>query len=380
MCYLRGRASLLLTGSEDKSVQVWDCGETKASRFVSNLRGHDGYISAICAFWDDSAGATLVTASEDQTCKVWDLKHILSLGDAMPRKPPKSKSGRKASTVAKSVPTLFPKVQERVLTQQTAEDCAKTREELKNEAVFGREEVTQEEIGQRLDCFLHAAVSAEEKTRRMLARGVVRYELEKCLFFGGFDYLQRHVVLSLWLAESEPKAEKTVRLSGLLSTIYMNYTACSSQKKPSAAAPTQASPKKGHDKETTIAETEGESRHDELTFFFYISLIMNRLSDSSQQQEEFSQFVSKFRGFERFDLHTRLVAALVLHKSPVQDLVEEYAEAGLLLDGLVLSYIFCGEETSRMILDRMREKLCKSRPAQAEKIAAALARHMVKKE
>ena len=86
MCYIRNEPRYLATGSEDKTVQVWDCGEIKTSRFVCNIRGHAGYISAV--YGANIAGKiVLITASEDQTCRVWNVSDIMGQGEAQAKRP-----------------------------------------------------------------------------------------------------------------------------------------------------------------------------------------------------------------------------------------------------------------------------------------------------
>jgi WD40 repeat protein len=61
----------LATGSDDKTVRLWDISVPHDPRPLSTLRGHTNYIPRV-AFSPD--GYTLATASDDKTAGLWDIR------------------------------------------------------------------------------------------------------------------------------------------------------------------------------------------------------------------------------------------------------------------------------------------------------------------
>ena len=61
----------LASGSDDRSVRVWDLAAGGAALFV--LKGHTSWVSALTAFADPATGETrLASGSWDKTLRVWD--------------------------------------------------------------------------------------------------------------------------------------------------------------------------------------------------------------------------------------------------------------------------------------------------------------------
>jgi energy-coupling factor transporter ATP-binding protein EcfA2 len=62
----------LATGSNDKTVQLWDIASRTQPHLLSTLTGHTSYVPSV-AFSPD--GHTLATASDDSTTRLWDVRN-----------------------------------------------------------------------------------------------------------------------------------------------------------------------------------------------------------------------------------------------------------------------------------------------------------------
>ena len=66
----------IVSGSEDKTVKVWDCDKGKE---ILSLKGHTGPVTSVAISPD---GKRIVSGSHDRTVKVWDAdngKEMLTL-------------------------------------------------------------------------------------------------------------------------------------------------------------------------------------------------------------------------------------------------------------------------------------------------------------
>lgn len=74
------------------SDQIWDASfEDKAERRLYNIRGHRGFISA--AAFSLQAPNMVITGSDDQTVKVWNLLEIKNSKPPNKKKPKPNKHG-----------------------------------------------------------------------------------------------------------------------------------------------------------------------------------------------------------------------------------------------------------------------------------------------
>ena len=65
---VNGDATILYSGSEDRTIKVWDL---RAGRELRTLRGHMGDITSLALSGD---GKRLFSGSMDRTVKIWDLE------------------------------------------------------------------------------------------------------------------------------------------------------------------------------------------------------------------------------------------------------------------------------------------------------------------
>ena len=65
---LSGDGSVLVSGSDDKSVKIWD---VKLGRTLKTLTGHRREVFAVDI---NKAGTTIISGSLDKTCRVWDVE------------------------------------------------------------------------------------------------------------------------------------------------------------------------------------------------------------------------------------------------------------------------------------------------------------------
>src|SRR5260370_32393650 len=63
-----GEGSLVVSGSHDKTVKVWDAGTGKD---LLTLQGHTDWVSSVAVSGD---GRRIVSGSHDKTVKVWDTR------------------------------------------------------------------------------------------------------------------------------------------------------------------------------------------------------------------------------------------------------------------------------------------------------------------
>ena len=316
--------NLIVTGSQDKSVQIWNTSaKHTGTRAIHNIRGHTGYItSALC--FRENAKLVCVTASEDQTCKVWDLEAMLN--EAPILKPPKTKVRKEKNKVL----TLFPRIQQLILTQQINKDCEETINLL---GTLNEASITYENICTNIDFYLFSA-SLNKTHKKAITILCLKYELDQIKYYEKFEYLHRALILNILILI----ASKDYRVKdNILQLIYNNY----------------------HLVKDKTNDT------NELTLV-YIALILN-----IEDPKKFLEFIGRLKDIN-IDLHTSVIIHLANSK-PLEEAFMLYMENNLLLDALIVSLLF--EEENSLVLEVLNTMKCKlenDKPVQSKKIEKVL--------
>jgi len=334
--YIENTQYKLITGSQDKTIQIWDCNpEFKGSRAIFNIKGHSGYIISVYGFNMEfnkelPEKIICISSSEDQTVKIWNISELQN-NELITKKPPKQRSKK---TIEKTqFHTLFPRIQQITLTQQTNEDCEKTIALLKNAENLKIDYIN---IGQNIDYFLYNAHMRNSEEKQKIAENLIKFELEQCKFFEKYEYLHRFIILSLWVLIKYRNFDNT---QNILQVIYENYH-----------------------------KIKDKNENTDFQSFFFISFIMN-----IKNVKEISEFIRKNNVEKKCDIHIKILIGLANFK-PLEDLIDEYLENNLLLDAYLLGLLYEEKENKlcKKVLEIMKEKLSGNRQKQAQKIETVL--------